>query len=150
MMISTKGRYALKIMIDLAENAGERPVNIKSVSKRQDISVKYIEQIISSLVKAGFVKSVRGSQGGYFLTRSPEQYSVGEILRAAEGDISPVECVSTDKTPCSKENICLLRPLWKELDEAVNHVVDNHTLKDIMGGCEKTDHGVKDTAVQNN
>lgn len=132
MMISTKGRYALKIMIDLAENAGERPVSIKSISLRQDISVKYIEQIIASLVKAGLVKSVRGSQGGYFLTRPLKAYGVGEILRAAEGDISPVECVSTDKTPCAKESICLLRPLWEELDEAVNKVLDSHSLEDIM------------------
>lgn len=132
MMISTKGRYALKIMIDLAKNAGERPVSIKSIAGRQDISVKYIEQIISSLVKAELVKSVRGSQGGYFLMRCPEEYSVGEILRAAEGDISPVECVNADKTPCEKENICMLRPLWEELDEAVNKVLDSHSLRDIM------------------
>ncbi len=132
MMISTKGRYALKIMIDLAENTGERPVSIKSISGRQDISVKYIEQIISSLVKSELVKSVRGSQGGYFLTRCPKDYSVGEILRAAEGGISPVECVSADKTPCEKENICLLRPLWEELDEAVNKVLDSHSLADLI------------------
>lgn len=138
MMISTKGRYALKIMIDLAENSGERPISIKSISGRQDISIKYIEQIIASLVKAGLVKSVRGSQGGYFLTRPLREYGVGEILRAAEGDISPVECVSTDKTPCTKESICLLRPLWEELDEAVNKVLDSHSLEDLVQGnfCE--------------
>ena len=79
MMISTKGRYALKIMIDLAENTGERPVSIKSISGRQDISVKYIEQIISSLVKSDLVKSVRGSQGGYFLTRCPAASALGRI-----------------------------------------------------------------------
>ena len=87
MMISTKGRYALKIMVDLTQNRSIHPVNIKSISARQGISVKYIEQIIASLVRAGLVKSVRGSQGGYFLTREPEHYSVGEILRAAEGEI---------------------------------------------------------------
>ena len=137
MMISTKGRYALKIMVDLTQNRSIHPVNIKSISARQGISVKYIEQIIASLVRAGLVRSVRGSQGGYFLTREPEHYSVGEILRAAEGEIAPVECVSAGKIPCDKESICLLRPLWKELDEAVNQVVDRYTLQDVIGGLDK-------------
>ena len=102
MKISTKGRYALRIMIDLAMNAGESPVRVKDIASRQSISEKYLEQIIALFNKAGYVKSIRGAQGGYLLTKEPSEYTAGMILRLAEGSIAPVSCVGTEAEVCEK------------------------------------------------
>ena len=119
MKISTKGTYAIQVMLDLAiHNTGEN-INVKKISERQDISEKYLEQIIAVLNKAGFVKSIRGAQGGYRLAKAPEKYTVGDILRVTEG---PLEPVSAEESPLS---------VWKKLSDAINEVVDSVTLQDL-------------------
>ena len=132
MRISTKGRYALRLMLDLAINNSGDPIRLKDVAKRQEISEKYLEQIISVLNKAGYVRSVRGPQGGYTLQRQPKEYTVGMILRLTEGSLAPVECVVEDAAQCDRENDCVTRILWKKLNDAINGVVDGITLEDLM------------------
>lgn len=132
MRISTKGRYALRLMLDLALHDHGDPVRIKEISERQGISNKYLEQIISSLTKAGFVRSLRGPQGGYRLTKQPEQYTVGMILRLMEGSLAPVACLDDEETFCTREDDCVTLILWKKLDEAIKGVVDTVTLGDMV------------------
>lgn len=131
MKVSTRGRYALRLMLDLAMNNTGEPVRLKDVAKRQEISEKYLEQIISILNKAGFVKSVRGPSGGYSLKRKPEEYTVGMILRLTEGSLAPVDCVE-DGTDCGRADQCVTVLLWKKLNDAINGVVDNITLADLV------------------
>ncbi len=132
MKISTKGRYALRLMLDLAVyNTGE-PISLKEVAKRQQISEKYLEQIISTLNKAGFVRSVRGAQGGYMLKRAPEEYTVGMILRLTEGDLAPVSCINEDSTGCERREGCVTLRIWERLNEAISGVVDHITLADMV------------------
>lgn len=132
MKISTKGRYALRLMLDIAMNEGDNPIRIKDISERQAISDKYLEQIISTLTKGGFVISQRGPQGGYRLAKAPEDYSVGSILRVIEGKLSPVACLETENNICERRDECITLPLWEKLDEAINDVVDNITLQDLI------------------
>ncbi|MBQ7124658.1 MAG: Rrf2 family transcriptional regulator [Oscillospiraceae bacterium] len=129
MMISTKGRYGLRLMIDLAKEGGERPVPVKEIAKRQNISEKYLEQIISPLSKAGLVKSVRGAQGGYILTKPADEITAGEILRAAEGSIAPVECCESG---CDHSDGCVTIGLYKRIQDAVDSVVDSVTIADML------------------
>ena len=126
MKISTKGRYALRLMLDLAMNSTGSPVSLKDVAKRQGISDKYLEQIISVLNRAGYVKSVRGAQGGYMLRKEPEEYTVGMILRLTEGSLAPVACIEEDEVSC----VTLI--LWKKINDAVSSVVDHTTLQDLV------------------
>lgn len=139
MKISTKGRYALRLMLDLALRDSGEPIRLKDVAHRQGISEKYLEQIISVLNKAGFVRSVRGPQGGYVLARAPGEYTAGMILRLTEGSLAPVECVERGKGVCDRENGCATQILWKRVDEAISSVVDHVTLEDLaawqMGGA---------------
>lgn len=132
MRISTRGRYALRIMVDLALTDQSRPARVKEIAERQEISEKYMEQIISILNKAGMVRSVRGPQGGYFLARKPEEYTVGSILRLTEGSLAPVECVEQGSPGCQRQEICETYLLWKKIDEAVSKVVDTVTLADLI------------------
>lgn len=132
MKISTKGRYALRLMLDLALNDTGEPVRIKDISERQGISNKYLEQIISTLTKAGAVKSLRGPQGGYRLAKSPDQYTVGMILRLMEGSLTPVACLDDDPNICMREEECITILLWKKLDDAIKGVVDTVTLGDLV------------------
>ena len=133
MRVSTKGRYALRLMLDLATNYSGAPIRLKDVARRQMISEKYLEQIISVLNKAGYVRSIRGPQGGYVLQRTPEEYTVGMILRLTEGSLSPVECVEDGAMGnCDMESSCVTRMLWKKIDDAINGVVDNITLADLV------------------
>lgn len=132
MKISTKGRYALRLMIDLAiHNTGE-PISLKDVARRQEISDKYLEQIISILNKAGYVKSIRGAQGGYMLKKAPKDYTVGMILRVTEGSLAPVDCVEEGMAECERMNECATVLIWQKINEAVNNVVDNITLEDLV------------------
>ncbi len=131
MRISTKGRYALRLMLDLALNDGEELIRVKDISKRQGISEKYLEQIISYLKKAGYVKSLRGAQGGYRLSMEAKEYSVGMILRLIEGNMIPVECIA-DKESCERADSCTTVRLWKMLDDAVKGVIDRVTLQDLV------------------
>lgn len=132
MKISTKGRYALRLMLDLAiYNTGE-PISLKDVAKRQQISDKYLEQIISMLNKAGYVRSVRGSQGGYLLSREPKDYTVGMVLRLAEGDLAPVSCVGDNSVACDRKDNCVTMRVWEKLYDAICGVVDEITLEDLV------------------
>ena len=132
MKVSTKGRYALRLMIDLAINDAGNPISIKDVAERQGISDKYLEQIISILNRAGFVKSVRGPQGGYTLNKKPEDYTVGMILRLTEGSLAPVACIEEDAADCERQGGCVTYILWKKMSDAVNEVVDTVTLIDLV------------------
>lgn len=132
MKISTKGRYALRLMLDLALHDSDAPIRIKDIAARQDISDKYLEQIISSLNKAGYVKSIRGPQGGYKLARDPESYTVGMILRLTEGSLAPVACLDDEVNTCDRQETCATLKLWQMLDEAIREVVDRVTLADLV------------------
>ncbi len=132
MKISTRGRYALRLMLDLAMNDEGTPIRIRDVAERQGISDKYLEQIISVLNKAGYVKSVRGPQGGYLLRKKPEDYTAGMILRLTEGSLAPVACVEEDAADCERQKGCVTYLLWKKINEAVSGVVDTVTLKDLV------------------
>jgi Rrf2 family protein len=132
MKISTKGRYALRLMLDLAVNGGEdQPVSLKDAAQRQGLSDKYLEQIVTPLSRAGLVRSVRGAGGGYLLTRTPSEYTVGDILRPLEGDLAPVEC-ATDSGFCEQCDECVTVELWQEIHRAVSQVVDHTTLADLL------------------
>ena len=132
MKISTKGRYALRLMLDLAQNSRGEAVALRDISARQEISTKYLEQIVSTLSRAGLLKSSRGAQGGYRLTRQPEEYTVGEILRITEGELAPVACLDTDAEPCPRADDCLTLPFWKGMEKAIEDYVDHVTLKDLL------------------
>ena len=132
MKISTKGRYAVRLMLDLAMSETESPVRLKEIAGRQGISDKYLEQIISILSRAGFVRSIRGNQGGYYLARPSSDYTVGSILRITEGSLAPVDCLSGDENPCARQMDCVTLRLWRELDEAISGVVDKYTLEDLV------------------
>ena len=132
MKISTKGRYALRLMMDLAENNNGSPISLKDVAKRQDISDKYLEQIISILNKAGYVRSVRGAQGGYMLKMEPQNYTVGMILRQTEGSLAPVACIEDDEIVCDRQQQCVTSIVYKKINDAISGVVDNITLQDLV------------------
>ncbi|MDO4343479.1 MAG: Rrf2 family transcriptional regulator [Eubacteriales bacterium] len=132
MKISTKGRYALRIMLDLAIMGNSEPVRVKDIAKRQEISVKYMEQIITVLSKAGYVKSSRGPQGGYRLAKTPGEYTVGMILRLTEGSLAPVACLDDHPNQCPRQEYCATLRLWQKLDEAICGVVDSYTLADLV------------------
>lgn len=131
MKITTKGRYALSLMLDLVIYGGEEPVKLKDIALRQGISDKYLEQIVSLLNKAGLIRSIRGAQGGYLLVRSPEEYTVGEILRLAEGNMAPVPCLEYDENQCDKQAGCVSVILYKKINDAINGVIDSVTLADM-------------------
>lgn len=132
MKISTKGRYALRLMLDIAIYSGETPVRIKDIAARQEISAKYLEQIVSALVKAGYLKSIRGAQGGYQLMFPASEYTVGNILRITEGSLVPVDCLEGDRSGCERADGCVTLRLWRELKDAINGVVDKYTLQDLI------------------
>ena len=131
MKISTKGRYALRLMLDLALSDPGVPVPLRDVAQRQDISDKYLEQIVTPLSRAGLVRSVRGAGGGYLLTRDPAEYTVGEILRPLEGSLAPVSCVDGSEC-CCRADQCVTREVWREIQQAVTGVVDHITLADLV------------------
>lgn len=141
MKVSTRGRYAIRIMLDIAMNGKDGPVSFKDVSARQDISVKYMEQIGSMLTRAGCLKSVRGSRGGYCLVGKASDYTIGKILRITEGPLSSVACLEGDINTCPRKMECLTLPLWEKLNEAIDNVVDNMTLQDLID-CDTRRHMV--------
>lgn len=140
MKISTKGRYALRLMLDIALHDNGVPVRVKEIAARQEISDKYLEQIISALHRAGFVKSIRGPQGGYLLTKHPKDYTVGMILRLTEGSLAPVSCLENEVNDCERQDNCVTLRVWKELDEAIKGVVDHITLADLVEWSQQGDH----------
>jgi len=131
MKISTRGRYALRLMIDLAMASPAEFITIKSIAEHQEISEKYLEQIITSLSRSGFVKSARGAQGGYKLSKPAEEYTVGMILRLIEGNLVPVACMEDSPNQCPRSEKCVTLDIWKQIDDAVNNVIDNVTLADL-------------------
>ena len=132
MIVSTKGRYALRVMIDLAEQHKQERVPLKEIAERQGISQKYIEAIMTLLSKNGFVDAVHGKGGGYRLNKKPEEYRVGDILRLTEGSLSPVACLEKGAEECPRKNECRTLPLWTKLDELVEGYLDSVSLADLM------------------
>lgn len=132
MMISTRGRYALRVLIDLAEHMGKGYIPMKQIAARQGISLKYLEQIVPALSKNGFVEGVHGKGGGYRLLKTPKECVVGDILRLAEGDLAPVACLCKDAKPCERAYQCRTYPMWTEFYRIVNEYFDGITLADIM------------------
>ncbi|MBR6044115.1 MAG: RrF2 family transcriptional regulator [Ruminococcus sp.] len=137
MKISTKGRYALRMMLDLAGCEEGKYVALKDIAERQGISLKYLEQIISVLAKAGYVKSVRGTGGGYMLAKKPEEYTVGMILRLTEGSLAPVSCLDYPENTCPRAEHCITLGVWEKIRDAVYGVVDNLTLADLLNEQKK-------------
>ena len=131
MKVSTKGRYAIRLMLDIAEHNDSGNVSLKDVSQRQDISLKYLEQIVNMLSKAGLVRSHRGSQGGYRLQRPAEEITVGDILRVTEHDIAPVACLETEKNLCPRAASCPTLPFWEGLYSTINEYLDGTTLAQL-------------------
>lgn len=132
MKISTKGRYAVRVMLDLALNNTGEYIKVKDIAARQEISEKYLEQIIAVLNKAGYVTSVRGAQGGYRLTKRAEDYTVGMILRLTEGSMAPVACLEEGAPACERSDSCETLGVWKDLYAAINQVIDNVTIADLV------------------
>lgn len=133
MKLSTKGRYGLRAMINLALYSSEEVVSIKSISERESISENYLEQIIATLKKADYVTSTRGAKGGYSLSKEAKDISVGDILRALEGDLNPVDCVAVnDEISCDEADFCVTKYVWKRISESINQVVDNISLQDLV------------------
>ena len=132
MMISSRGRYCLRVMIDLAEHQGEGYIPMKDVAKRQSISLKYMEKLLPVLVKNGIVAVLQGKTGGYRLTRKPAEYTLGEILRLTEGSLAPVACLECGAVPCNRAAECRTLPVWTELDRIVNQYLDSVTIADFL------------------
>lgn len=132
MKISTKGRYALRLLVDLAEHSDEGFIALKDIAKRQDISKKYLEQIVAVLNKPGILKTNRGYQGGYRLAKNPDQYTVGDILRITEGGLAPVSCLELDENLCERSSCCATLFIWEGLYKTVNDYLDSITLKDVL------------------
>ncbi|MBO8159579.1 Rrf2 family transcriptional regulator [Thermosyntropha sp.] len=134
MKLSTRGRYGLRAMLDIARHTEKNePVSIAAIAQHQDLSERYLEQIMMSLKKAGLVYSSKGAKGGYTLGKKPEDITVGEIIRALEGEISPVECVSLQKSEeCIRADFCVTRIIWREVRDVINQVLDKYSLADLL------------------
>lgn len=137
MKISTKGRYALRMLLDLAMNQGEGFVALKDIADRQNVSKKYLEQIVPMLNKSDILLTSRGFQGGYRLAQTPDQYTVGAILRITEGNLAPVACLVRDPVDCQRSTECITLPVWQGLNRVINQYLDSITLQDILEGRVK-------------
>ena len=131
-MISTKGRYALRVMIDLAAHQNDRPVPLKEIAERQEISKKYLEIIMKDLVDGKLVRGASGKGGGYVLRKAPEDYTVGEIIERMEGSLAPVACLQKDADPCPRTAVCSTLPLWQEMDQLVHDFLYRKKLTDLL------------------
>ena len=138
MKISTKGRYALRLMIDLAQHDAGGYIPLRDISRRQEISAKYLEQIVVQLSRAGFVTSTRGAQGGYPLARHPSEYPVGDILRITEGSLAPVACLEHEPIDCARANECITLDFWRGLYDVINQYVDSVTLEELVSNEKNT------------
>lgn len=137
MLISSKGRYALRVMLDLAENSQGQFMPLKDITERQNISKKYLESIMVILSKAGFVEAMHGKGGGYKLSKGASEYKVGDILRLTEGTLAPVMCLEENAKPCEKASICKTLPLWTGLNNVIHEYLDHISLEDVLQGSEK-------------
>ena len=131
MMISTKGRYALRVMIDLTEHNTDAYIPLKDIAERQEISQKYLESIMTVLSKAGFVDALHGKGGGYRLNRSPHEYTVGSVLKLTEGTLAPVSCLENGHTTCSRAATCRTLPMWSELNQLIDNYLEGITMQDL-------------------
>ncbi len=134
MRVSTKGRYALRVMLDLGEHKGEGFLSLKEVAQRQQISMKYLEMIVATLHKAGFLTSLRGKSGGYQLAREPKEYTIGSILKLTEGSLAPVKCLDAEGEKCERASECITLPLWTKLDDMIDGYLEKITLQDLLDG----------------
>ncbi|MFA7673392.1 MAG: RrF2 family transcriptional regulator [Clostridia bacterium] len=141
MKISTRGRYALRVMIDLAQCDNSKYISLKEISKRQEISMKYLEMIAAVLNKAGFVLSLRGKSGGYKLAGKPDEYTVGSILRLTEGSLAPVACLDCKINICKRADNCITLPMWKDLHKLVNNYLDGITITDLINNDADSSNG---------
>jgi len=132
MKVSTKGRYALRVMIDLAQHNNGEYISLKDISKRQEISAKYLEMIIGVLNKAGFVISLRGKSGGYKLAKAPVEYTVGSILKLTEGSLAPVACLEQPVNQCTRADKCVTLDFWKGLNTVIDNYVESITIEDLI------------------
>ena len=138
MKLSTKGRYGLKAMFDLAIHDGKGPIPLKSIAERQRVSEHYLEQLIAELRRSGLVKSVRGAQGGYMLSRKPSGITVGEVIRVLEGPLGPSDCVLEDEPVlCDKANHCIAKIVWEKIQTGISDVIDSITLQDMIDDYKK-------------
>ena len=140
MNITSKGRYALRVMLDLAQHRADGFVSLKTVAERQGISMKYLEMIVGCLKKAELLDSTRGKEGGYSLNREPADYTVGEILRSIEDNLAPVACIKDGSIQCDRAAACLTIPMWKELDDITNAYLDGVTLENLLSGDKWNAH----------
>ena len=134
MIVSTRGRYALRVMIDLTEHNDGSFVPLNDIAKRQEISEKYLESVVSSLVKAGLLEGLRGKKGGYRLTKAPEEYTIGSILRLTEKSLAPVACLDCKVNTCERKDICKTLPLWERLDSILDEFFEGINLKQLSEG----------------
>ena len=134
MIISTRGRYALRVMLDLAENGNGEYIAMKKIAERQGLSLKYLERILPVLTQNGIVEGITGKSGGYRLTRKPEEYRIGEILRLTEGDLAPVSCLECGAEPCGRSGECKTLPLWTKLHDMIGDYLDSVTLAQLLNG----------------
>ena len=139
MKLSTKGRYGLRAVLDLAVNTDNEAVALSQIAERQEISVNYLEQLIAKLRKSGIVNSIRGAQGGYVLAKPAEEISIGDILRSLEGDLSPVDCseLSDSDTECSHSDLCVTKYVWKRISDSINGAVDGIMLSELVEESRK-------------
>lgn len=138
MRLSTKGRYGLKAMFELALHYGEGPIPLNNIAESQNISEHYLEQLIAVLRKEGLVNSVRGSQGGYMLSKSPDSITVGQVIRTLEGEIAPSECVIDETVNCEREKNCVTKTVWLRIRDSINNVIDSITLQDMVNDSIKS------------
>ena len=136
MMVSTKGRYAMMVMIDLAQNTGEENsyISLSEIAGRQNLSMKYLEIVVSLLNRGGMLQSLRGKKGGYRLAKLPAEYTIAEILRLTEGSLAPVECLKSNEIDCEKAASCMTLPLWVGLDRVIDRYLEQITLQDVLNG----------------
>lgn len=134
MIVSTKGRYALVVMIDLAQNENIGYVSLGDIARRQNLSMKYLENVVSMLNKGGLLRSLRGKNGGYRLVKKPENYNINEILNVTEGSLSPVDCLKHNRVDCTKAASCITLPLWRGLDHVISDYLSGISLRDVMDG----------------
>lgn len=134
MLVSTRGRYAIRVMIDLAEHMNAKYIPMKEIADRQDVSLKYMTKIMQALTKSGMLDGQHGKGGGYKLNRDPEEYRVGDILRLTEGTLAPVACIDETDCKCDRSFECRTRPMWNELDKLISEYLDGITIADLMEG----------------
>jgi len=137
MKVSTKGRYGLRAILDISLYQHAGPVTINSIAQRQNISERYLEQLLVTLRQNGLIKSIRGFQGGYILAKEPGAISVGDVIRSLEGPVVPVDCVNDDPETCSRAEFCVTKKVWEDLKKSMNDVLDSYTLQDLINESQK-------------